>query len=82
MRQIRERYYDSTYGRMDWGAQFERHRAGLLGTESDEHFYRGLNAMFFELGVSHIGVIPIEHTTGDDYRQKLSWSGTHGLRLR
>ena len=58
---MRERYYDPTYGGMDWGGLLERHRASLLEAASDEQFYRGLNAMLFELGVSHIGVLPAEH---------------------
>ncbi len=58
---MRERYYDPTYGGMDWGALLNRHRANLLEAASDEQFYRGLNAMLFELGVSHIGVLPAEH---------------------
>ncbi len=58
---IDERYYDPTFGGVDWEALGERYRPRILEAETDSVFYVRLNEMLFELGVSHIGVIPPDH---------------------
>ena len=58
---VGERHYDSTFGGRDWEALGRRYRAIALRAASDSAFYVTLNTMLFELGVSHVGVIPAEH---------------------
>lgn len=58
---IDEGYYDPTFGGMDWPALTERYRPRVLEAASDSVFYVRLNEMLFDLGVSHIGVIPPDH---------------------
>jgi carboxyl-terminal processing protease len=58
---INEGYYDSTFGGVDWEALGERYRPRILEAASDSVFYVRLNEMLFDLGVSHIGVIPPDH---------------------
>ncbi len=49
------------FGGVDWNAVGKQYRPKALGAESDEQFYRNLIAMLYELGASHLGVIPKEH---------------------
>ena len=58
---VGDQYYDSTFGGQDWEELGRRYRAIALRAASDSAFYVTLNTMLFELGVSHVGVIPEEH---------------------
>lgn len=58
---IDELFYDADFGGHDWAAIGEDYRDRVVNAESDKDYFVGLNAMLFELGVSHIGVIPDEH---------------------
>ena len=58
---IQEGFYDSTFGGLDWEALSERYRPRILEASSDSVFYVRLNELLFDLGVSHIGVIPPDH---------------------
>ncbi|MCH8968120.1 MAG: hypothetical protein IIA66_03255 [Planctomycetes bacterium] len=58
---VNEGFYDPTFGGVDWKAVGKQYRPKALGAESDEQFYRNLNAMLYELDASHLGVIPKEH---------------------
>jgi carboxyl-terminal processing protease len=52
---------DSTFGGRDWEAIGHEFRGRAVEAPSDSAFYVTLNAMLFQLGVSHIGVIPDDH---------------------
>lgn len=54
-------FYDSTFNGVDWEALSERYRPRILEASSDSVFYVRMNEMLFDLGVSHIGVIPPDH---------------------
>ncbi len=58
---INEMFYDEDFGGHDWVAIGEDYRDRVVNAGSEKDFFVGLNAMLFELGVSHIGVIPDEH---------------------
>lgn len=60
-RTVETRFYDSTFGGRDWAEIGRSYRSRALQARSDSVFYVTLNAMLFELGVSHIGVIPEDH---------------------
>jgi carboxyl-terminal processing protease len=55
---INERFFDPDFNGLDWRAAGDRYRTRVSHAESDAEFYRLINGMLFELGVSHIGVIP------------------------
>jgi len=58
---LNDNFYDEEFLGKDWNALADRYRPLALAAPSDEEFYAELNGMLFELGVSHIGVIPDEH---------------------
>ena len=60
-RTVNEGFFDPTFGGVDWKAVGDRYRPKVLDAHSDEQFYRQLNAMLYELNVSHLGVIPKDH---------------------
>ena len=60
-RTLDERYYDPTFGGKDWKGIQNHYRSEVLGAETEEMFYKKLNQMLFQLGVSHLVVIPKDH---------------------
>lgn len=58
---LEQNFYDDTFGGKDWHALAAIYRPRALEAPTDEAFYGELNGMLFELGVSHIAVIPDEH---------------------
>ncbi len=58
---VNDGFFDPTFGGVDWKAVGDRCRPKVVGADSDEQFYRQLNAMLYELKVSHLGVIPKDH---------------------
>jgi carboxyl-terminal processing protease len=57
---INERFFDPEFKGVDWAECRERYRPGILTSESVDEFYVGINTMLFELGVSHLGVVPTD----------------------
>ena len=55
---VNETYYDSTFGGVDWREAHDRYQPQIAAAESDEEFYRLVNKMLWELGVSHAALIP------------------------
>jgi carboxyl-terminal processing protease len=55
---VEERFFDPEHRGKDWLAIQARHKARIFGAEDKDTFYDRLNAMLFELEVSHLGVIP------------------------
>ncbi len=58
---VNDQFYDEDFGGHDWNAIGEDYRERVVNADTEKDFFVGLNAMLFELGVSHIGVIPDEH---------------------
>lgn len=58
---LSQSYFDPTFGGMSWEGLRDRYRDRIIAAESDSVFYVTLNEMLFELGVSHLGVIPRDH---------------------
>ena len=56
-----ENFYDEGFRGRDWRALAAAYRPRALEAPSDEAFYAEMNGMLFELGVSHIAVIPDDH---------------------
>jgi carboxyl-terminal processing protease len=56
---VNDDYFDPTFGGKDWQAIGDAYRQRLATVEDDRTFWlEVLNPMLFELGVSHIGVLP------------------------
>jgi carboxyl-terminal processing protease len=58
---INDRFFDPTFGGHDWKEIGDRYRDLTIAADTDSVFYVRVNEMLFELGVSHIGVIPKAH---------------------
>ncbi len=56
-----ENFYEEEFRGHDWNALGDRYRPLALAAPTDEEFYGEINAMLFELGVSHIAVLPDDH---------------------
>jgi carboxyl-terminal processing protease len=54
---VNESHFDPTFAGHDWQAIGERHRTAVLAAKSGEERHRRLNAMLFELGLSHLIVL-------------------------
>ena len=55
---VRDRYYDPTFGGLDWDAAGKETRQKAVNAPSDEAFYEALQAMVDRLGQSHFQVLP------------------------
>jgi carboxyl-terminal processing protease len=60
-RTIDERFYDPEFNGRDWDAIVDEYRPRVANVKNDEKFFVLVNEMLFELGVSHLGLIPDEH---------------------
>jgi carboxyl-terminal processing protease len=77
---VNDKYFDPTFGGLDWSEVHERYQPLIAAAENDNEFYERLNVMLFELNVSHIGVVP-----PDDLQQidpVLSAEGSSGIDVR
>lgn len=77
---VNERYFDPTFGGLDWNEVHDRYQQLMLTAESDEEFYTFLNMMLFELDVSHVAVIPPDDLEQID--RVLSAEGNIGIDIR
>jgi carboxyl-terminal processing protease len=55
---VNDKYFDPTFGGLDWRAARERYRPLIAAAQDDKTFYGTINKMLFELNVSHIAVVP------------------------
>lgn len=55
---IDERYFDPTFGGVDWPAVHDRYRPLIAAAQDNHEFYQLINQMVRELRVSHVFVIP------------------------
>lgn len=58
---VNDRYFDPTFGGVDWRAIGDEYRQKLTAVKEDYTFWlEVLNPMLFELGVSHLVALPAE----------------------
>jgi C-terminal peptidase prc len=77
---INDRYYDPTFGGLDWRATGDRYRPLIAAVYDDESAYGTINKMLFELNVSHIGVIPPDEK--EQLEPVLAAEGSVGIDVR
>ena len=77
---VNEMYFDPTMNGVDWEAVRGRYRPEIIAARDDEAFYITLNKMCFELGVSHIFVIPADSPEMMD--PVMSAPGSVGIDVR
>jgi C-terminal peptidase prc len=70
-------YFDSEFGGLDWSEVRDRYRPLVARVQNDGDFFRIINRMLFELGVSHLAVVP-----ADQLAPSLSTPGTIGIDVR
>jgi len=56
-RVINDKFWDPTFGGLDWHAVHERYAPQVVGVKSDKEFYALMNKMLGELKTSHMSVI-------------------------
>ncbi len=76
---VNQRYFDPDFNGVDWEAMYEEYLPKISAAGDDEEFYILLNKMCFELGVSHIAVVPPDSNALEPV---LSASGSVGIDLR
>ena len=78
---INERFYDAGFNGVDWIDSKKRFGPLVSGAENEDAFHVQINTMLFELGVSHLGVVP-----SDDPEQlgeaAIFGEGTVGIEVR
>ena len=57
---ISQRFYDPAYNGVDWESSKSRFRPIVGQSAHPDSFYKYVNLMLFELGVSHTGVVPTD----------------------
>ncbi len=77
---VNRRYFDPTFGGLDWEVVHERYEPLIAEAESDETCYRLINQMLFELEVSHLVVVPPGAWTRGE--PAISAPGETGLSVR
>jgi carboxyl-terminal processing protease len=55
---VRDGFYDPDMNGVDWQAMHDLYKPQVSAAEDEETYYLLLNEMLFELGVSHIGLLP------------------------
>ncbi len=76
---VNQEFYDPTFGGVDWGSAHERYLPKVGAVDSDEAFVNLLNEMLFELGVSHLFVVPPDV---DFIDPTLTTEGELGIQVR
>jgi carboxyl-terminal processing protease len=77
---VNDKYFDPTFGGLDWRAVHDRYQPQIAAAGNDEAFYKTINQMLFELNVSHIGVIPPDEKT--QMEPVLAAEGSIGIDVR
>lgn len=57
---VNDTFPDPTFGGKDWAALHDRYAPLIAAATSDEEFYSTLDRMLWELGVSHLMVLPAQ----------------------
>src|SRR5262245_17432081 len=61
---IDEKFWDPTFGDVDWKGAHDRYAPQLAALKSDKEFYDLMNKMLGELKTSHMGVISPDEIAG------------------
>jgi carboxyl-terminal processing protease len=77
---VNDKYFDPTFGGLDWRAIGERYRPLIVAVQDDEAFYETINKMLFELNVSHIAVVPPDEK--EQLQPVFSAEGSVGIDVR
>ena len=77
---VNEQFFDPTFNGVDWDAIYAEYQPRIAAAQDDDMAYFLLNEMCFELGVSHIGVIPA--VSPEQLEPVLSQAGSLGLDIR
>ncbi len=76
---INEEFYDPDFGGVDWDAVRDRYLPEVGTVDSDRAFLEMVNRMLFELGVSHLFVVPADVSFVDP---ALTIEGELGIHVR
>lgn len=63
---VNDKYFDATFGGVDWRAIGERYRRQIASTKTEAEFYELLNRMLGELKASHLEVITPEDVANSE----------------
>ena len=77
---VRDGFYDPEMNGVDWQEVHELYEPRVAAAASGEAYYRLLNNMLFELGVSHVGLLPPE--MGDELEPITFPAGSLGFDVR
>ena len=55
---VNETYFDPSFGGLDWKEVRSRYRPRIAAAKNDEEFHSLINAMLWELKVSHAAFVP------------------------
>jgi carboxyl-terminal processing protease len=77
---VGEKYFDSTFGGLDWNKAYDRYQPQIAAAPNDSSFYELINKMLLELNVSHMCVIPPDKK--NLIEPILSADGSVGIDLR
>jgi carboxyl-terminal processing protease len=78
---VNDKYFDPTFGGLDWQAIGDQYRQKLATVQDDGAFwFQVLNPMLFELDVSHIGALPAD--LGNQMDTMTFATGSLGMDVR
>jgi carboxyl-terminal processing protease len=77
---VNDRYFDPTFGGLDWQEVHDRYQPHIAAAQDDEVFYGTINQMLFELNVSHIALVPPDEK--EQLEPILSAEGSIGIDVR
>ena len=77
---VNDGFYDPDMNGVDWQAIHDQYEPQIAAAPDAEAYYRQLNKMLFELGVSHIAILP---STMVDQLETITFApGTVGIDIR
>lgn len=79
-KKVNETYFDPAFGGLNWKDVHNRYRPQVSAVRNDEEFYRLINAMLWELKVSHANLVP--PGTFALYEPLVFAEGSPGIDLR
>lgn len=77
---VNERFFDPDFNGVDWEAVHNEYQPLITAAQDGATFYKLINEMCFELGVSHIGVFPADQAEQLD--PVMSAPGILGIDIR
>ena len=68
---VNEAYFDPDFNGVDWEAVHDEYQPRIQTAENEKAFYVIMNEMCFELGVSHIVLVPPDSIDLEEYAQSM-----------